>query len=303
MAPMIECRACKSARLYIFLRLGDHPPANAFLRRDQIGQPEARFPLDAHACLACGLIQVPNVIPHGFFREYVYVPSASETMHEHFAALAALVRHQLARSPQDLVVDIGSNDGLFLSKLREQGGRGVGIEPASNLSDLARARGVDVINEYFNRETALAVRSSHGAAHVITTTNTFNHIDDLHGFLAAVLLLLDKDGTLVIEVPHAADLIAQNEFDTVYHEHLSEFSVKSIADAFAFFDLVVVDVERLPVHGGSMRVFGRRRGQGAQPTANVSAWLDAEHSAGLFSAERYDAFARRVERIRSTLTG
>ena len=287
--------------MHLFLPLGDHPPANAFLTRAQLDQPEARFALDAHACLDCGLIQVPNVVPPGFFREYLYVPSASDTMHRHFGDLAARVRRDFAPSADDLVVDIGSNDGLFLWKLHEIGGRGLGIEPATNLAAVARARGVEVVNEYFDRDTVAHVRARFGRARVITTTNTFNHIDDLHGFTAAAMELLDAHGTIVIEVPHAGDLVERNEFDTIYHEHLSEFSVKSIVDLFRFFDLVVTDVERLPVHGGSMRVCGCRRSNGAASPAAVDDWLLRERVSGLLSAATYDAFAARVERIRRGL--
>lgn len=300
MALMTVCRACRGPRMYMFLALGDHPPANAFLRRDQLDRLEARFALDTHACLDCGLIQVPNVIPPDFFRDYVYVPSASETMHEHFGALASFLRKELASSPNDLVVDIGSNDGLFLWKLKGLGGRGLGIEPATNLAGIARSRGVEVVNEYFTPQVAAAVREQYGAARVIVTTNTFNHIDDLHDFMSSVVTLLDADGTFIIEAPHAGDLIEKNEFDTVYHEHVSEFSVKSLVELFRFFDMRVVDIARLPVHGGSMRVFGRRSAAGTVAPA-VSEWLAAEERAGLFSAETYDAFRRRVHDIKARL--
>jgi SAM-dependent methyltransferase len=301
MALMTQCRACRSGRMHMFLPLGDHPPANAFLRQEQLNQPEARFALDTHACLDCALIQVPDAIPADFFREYVYVPSASPTMHEHFAAFAATVRRELAPAADDLVVDVGSNDGLFLWKLNGLGGRGLGIEPAINLSQVARERGVDVVNEYFTAPLAEEVRERYGRARVIYTTNTFNHIDDLHGFMEAVVELLAADGTFIIEVPHAGDLLENNEFDTVYHEHVSEFSVKSLADLFAFFDFDVVDVTRLPIHGGSMRVFGRRRSV-AKRAAGVAGWLAGEQQARMFEAATYDSFAGRVERIRTGLT-
>src|SRR5688572_24345633 len=238
----------------MFLSLGDQPPANAFLRRDQLALPEPRWPLDVHVCLDCGLIQIANVLRPDFFRDYVYVPSASDTLIQHFADLAATVKQNLAKGSDDLVVDIGSNDGLFLWKLKGHGGQGLGIEPAANLAEVARERGVEVVTEYFNSDTAREVRATHGSARVITTTNTFNHIDDLHDFMTAVMVLLDADGTFIVEVPYARDLIENNEFDTIYHEHLSEFTVQSLVDLFACFDLVVVDIERLQVHGGSMRV-------------------------------------------------
>lgn len=297
---MPSCRACRSDRMLMFLPLGAHPPANAFLRADQLGGPEFTCDLDTHVCLSCGLIQVPNRIPPDFFRTYLYVPSASETMHAHFEALARRVCGPLAADPSQLVVDIGSNDGLFLTFVRALGWRGLGVEPASNLAALARGRGVDVVNEYFTPGAAQAIRERYGPAAVITTTNTFNHVDDLHGFMAGVTALLADEGTFVIEVPHTIDLVAKNEFDTVYHEHVSEFSVTSLVRLFAHFDLVLCDIETLPVHGGSMRVFGRRRPGGARSPA-VDDWLDREARAGLFEAATYHAFSERVEEIKARL--
>jgi SAM-dependent methyltransferase len=300
MALMTQCRACKSRRMHMFLPLGDHPPANAFVRAEQLDRAEPKFALDTHACLDCGLIQVPDVIPPDFFRDYVYVPSASDTMHDHFAEFAAVVRKDLAPGADDLVVDVGSNDGLFLWKLQGLGGRGLGIDPAENLAKIANSRGVEVVTEYFTPERAAKVRDQYGRARVITTTNTFNHIDDLHAFMSGVAALLDRDGTLIVEVPHAGDLLEKNEFDTVYHEHVSEFSVKSMVDLFAFFDFDVVDVTRLPIHGGSMRVFGRHRSV-ARRAAGVEEWLAGERRLRMFEAATYDDFAQRVHRIKTGL--
>jgi SAM-dependent methyltransferase len=287
--------------MLMFLPLGEHPPANAFVRPDQLDTPQPAFSLDTHVCLGCGLIQVPNVIPPDFFRNYVYVPSASDTMHEHFAQLAHVVKASLLASPDDLVVDIGSNDGLFLSHMNRLTRRTLGIEPATNLTALARERGVEVVNEYFTPDTARSVAERVGRAQVIVTTNTFNHIDDLHAFMAGVTTLLAEDGTFIVEVPHAGDLVEQNEFDTVYHEHVSEFSVKSLVELYAFFDMVVSDIVRLPVHGGSMRVSGRRRSHPAGVAAAVGEWLAQERRARLTERATYEAFSRRVHDIRERL--
>ena len=300
MSIMTACRACTSDRMLMFLPLGAHPPANAFVRPDRLSTPEPVFDLDTHVCLSCGLIQVPNVIPPDFFRNYVYVPSASDTMHEHFRALAATLEESLRLGPRDLVVDIGANDGLFLSEWRRRGGRGLAIEPARNLAEIARGRGVTVVNEYFTPELAEIVRAEHGAAAAIVTTNTFNHIDDLHAFMRGVVRLLDKAGTFIVELPHAGDLVELNEFDTVYHEHVSEFTVRSLQDLYAFFDMEVVDITRLPIHGGSMRVFARARGR-MRPSAEVAQWLAREQALKLFDAETYHAFRARVEANRTAL--
>ena len=301
MALMTRCRACLSGNMFMFLPLGNHPPANAFVRPEQLNGADPAFSLDTHVCLDCALIQVPNVIPPDFFRNYVYVPSASDTMHDHFAGLAGVVRSSLATGSDQLVVDIGCNDGLFLSHVNRLGGRALGIDPAANLTPIANERGVEVVNEYFDPRTAAAVARKYGRAQVIVTTNTFNHIDDLHAFMAGVSVLLADGGTFIVEVPHAGDLVAKNEFDTVYHEHVSEFSVKSLVDLYAFFDMAIVDIVRLPIHGGSMRVLARRKPHADAPTDAAGDWLESERRARLFDRQTYEALTRRVHRIRDEL--
>jgi hypothetical protein len=288
--------------MYLFLPLGSHPPASRVLAEEELHNGEFTHPLDSHVCLDCGLIQVPDCIPPDFYRHYFYVPSASETMHRHFDTLASTLIGRFVRGPGDMIVDIGSNDGLFLAACNAKGARTLGIEPAANLSEVARQKGVEVVNEYFGPETARQVREAHGPARVIVTTNTFNHIDDLHAFMRGVTTLLDDDGVFVIEVPHALDLIEKNEFDTIYHEHLSEFSVKSLVDLFAFFGMEVFDIERLEVHGGSMRVFGQRAGASRPVMAVVAEWLRNEVDGGLFERATYDAFRDRVEANRRETT-
>jgi SAM-dependent methyltransferase len=300
MATMHQCRACRSSRMHLFMAMGPHPPANAFLKPERVGAGEFVHDLDAHVCLDCGLIQVPDVLPPDFFCDYLYVPSASPQMHEHFEELADVVGRFVATG--ELIVDIGSNDGLFLSRCLARGYRVLGVDPAANLCEIARGRGVAVVNGYFSDETGRRIRSEHGPAKVIVTTNTFNHIDDLHGFVRSAASLLDPAGVFVVEVPHSLDLVAKNEFDTIYHEHLSEFSVKSIVELFSSFDLEAFDIQRLDVHGGSMRIFGRRRtGAGSPASPEVERWLSAERDARLFDEATYRAFTERVERNRIEL--
>lgn len=298
MTAMAACRACKGDNLFLYLPLGDHPPANAFLRPEQLNQPEATYPLNTHVCLDCALIQVPDQLPPDFFEDYVYVPSASETMQRHFHALARRFRERLITAPGQRVVDIGCNDGLLLGACRDAGLQTLGVDPAANIAAMARANGIEVFNEYFTAESAARIREEYGAAQVIVTTNTFNHIDNLHGFVEGVAMLLAPGGTFVIEVPQALTCVADNEFDTVYHEHLSVFSVSSIAALGRFYDLQVVEVEELPIHGGSMRLYLQREGT---PSAVVAEWLQRERDAGLFERETYVAHAGRVQRIRREL--
>jgi hypothetical protein len=259
---MASCRACGHPEPLLFLPLGEHPPANAFLPADRLHLPEACFPLDAHVCLSCALIQVPDHVPPGFFHHYLDVPSAATTMHRHFEALAEALLPSLADGR--LLVDIGSNDGLFLSFAHARGVRTLGVEPAA----------------------------------VIVTTNTLNHVDDLHAFMEGVRVLLADDGEVVVEVPHSLDLVQRNEFDTIYHEHLSEFSVRSFVELARPFGLAVAGVETLPVHGGSLRYRLRR---GSAHSEAVESRLERERAAGLHDAETYAALARRVEALRTDL--
>ena len=302
MPPMPVCRACKGTNLYMFLPLGDHPPANAFVTTAQAtAGPQASFPLNVSACLDCGVVVVPDMLPADFFQDYHYVPSASPTMHAHFAEFARLVQERHASSRGSLVVDIGCNDGLFLKACSDRGVDALGIEPAANIAALARAQGIEVVNEYFGPEMAPRVRDRYGVAAVITTTNTLNHIDDLHAFVRGVDLLLADDGTFIVEVPQALELVEKNEFDTVYHEHMSTFSVTSLAALYRFFSMRIVRIEVLPIHGGSMRVSAQRRPAGAPELPEVQAWLDKERDHGLFRRETYDALADRVATIRHDL--
>ena len=298
---MTECRGCKSTRLYLFLPLGDHPLANGFLREDQLLEPEARFPLDAQVCLDCGLIQVADQVPAGYFRHYVYIPSTSEQMHEHFVGLADALSPRFLPTSDHLTIDIGCNDGLFLSFLAERGRRTLGIDPATNIVELAREKGIEVVNEYFTPDLARRVRDEHGPAAVVVSTNTFHHIGDLDPFTLGVTQLLDDDGVFVVEVPHALELVEQNEFDGIYHEHVSQLTAKSFVDHFRRFGLEVFEIQPLEVHGGSMRVFARRQTDGAGVPGNVEEWIVRESNRGLFTPKTYDDFRARVERIRAEL--
>ncbi len=303
MTMMTECRACRSKRLHMFLPMGDHPPANAFLREDQLAGEEAKFSLDSIACLDCGLIQVADQIPPDFFRHYLYIPSASNTMHGHFRDFAETVKERLGpRDTPPMVVDIGCNDGLFLQSCKAVGLRPLGIDPAENIAEMARAKEIEVVNHYFSPEVADSTREKYGPADVITSTNTFNHIGDLHHFTEGVVRLLGDHGIFVLEVPDAVDLVEKNEFDTIYQEHLSEFSVKSLVDLFAGFSLELFDIQRLEIHGGSMRVFSRRKDDNQWPVQPaVARWLEREQAAGLYEQATYDALAERVEKNRVEL--
>jgi SAM-dependent methyltransferase len=295
---LTKCRACQSDSLYLFLPMNDHPPANMFVRAEEVEKEQPAFPLNTQVCLDCGLIQVADQIPPGFFDHYLYVPSGATAMHDHFADLAEVVT---GTADGSLVADIGCNDGLMLMQANKLGARTLGIDPAANIAEIAAERGVDVEVCYFTPATAETIAERHGKAGVIVTTNTFHHIGDLHAFMDAVTKFLDDDGTFIVEVPWALQIVKLNQFDNVYHEHVSELTVKSFTRLAAFFGMRVVDVQKLAIHGGSLRVFMEFDSKGTTPSADVDAMIQEEHKAGLFERATYEKFANNVLKLREEL--
>ena len=293
-----ECRACGSGRLHLFLPMGNHPPANMFVRPEDAGKPQPAFPLNAQACLDCGLIQVADQVPEGFFRHYLYIPSGAATMHGHFEGLARVLADKAAGG---LIVDIGCNDGLMLGFANAFGAQTLGVDPAANLTEAAARNGVEVHVAYFGPETADELRAARGPAQVISTSNTLNHIGDLMGFMDGIDLLLADDGWFVVELPWGLDILRGNQFDNIYHEHMSEMSLKSLVRLAERSGMAVVDVTRLPVHGGSMRVFMRKAGSAGAPSAEVRHMLAAEDEAGMNDAATFADLADHARQIGTDL--
>lgn len=217
-------------------------------------------------------------------------------MHKHFEGLAGVLAQRAGSD--GLIVDIGCNDGLMLGFCNRLGARTLGIDPAANIAEMAKARGVDVHLAYFTPETAEEVRSKYGAAEVIATSNTFNHIGDLHSFMKGVTTLLSDTGTFVVEVPRAMEMLNDGVFDNIYHEHVSEFSLLSMVKLGEPHGLDVTDVTLLPnIHSGSMRVFFTRKAQGRKPADAVAVLLKEEAAAGMLDRARYDAQAKNFGKI------
>lgn len=300
MDRLTTCRACLAPDPYLFLPLGDHAPAQMLIKPEDLESSQPAFPLNAQVCLQCGLVEVADQIPADFFRHYLYVPSGAATMHSHFQEFAGVLAKEAGSS--GLIVDIGCNDGLLLAACNALGCKTLGIDPAANIAEIANSRGVDVHVSYFDPGTSATIAERHGKAKIIVTTNTFNHIGDLHNFMRGIDILLADDGMFVIEVPRAKELIDHNEFDNIYHEHVSEFSLLSLVKLGEFFDLDVTDVHRLPhIHGGSMRVFLTRNAAAVPRAAIVQEMLDEEAAGGMLEASTYQALVKRVDQIGADL--
>jgi SAM-dependent methyltransferase len=287
-----------------FLDLGDSPLANRFLRAEQREEAEPSFPLDVYFCADCTQVQLGEVVPPEIlFRDYIYVTGTSATMPLHFGAMASqVITRFFGGVNKPFVVEAGSNDGTLLAAFQGQGARALGIEPATNIAKLARARGVDTINEFFSEETATQVQREHGNAEVIVGCNVFAHVDDLSGFVRGVKALLAPGGVFVVEVPYLFDLLDKLEFDTIYHEHLSYFSVTALDHLFTKHGLSLFDVEYYPIHGGTIRCYVQHQGGPHQEGAR-STYLQQEEARGVRRESMYLDFAAKVLALRGALVG
>ena len=295
-----QCRVCKDANLKTFLSLGPIPLSNSFLKKEQLADPELFFPLDVCFCGNCGMVQLVQVVDaEVMFKDYAYFTGTSAPMATHFDEMARTIVRKFNLPMNSLVADIGSNDGTLLSRFQEQGMRVLGIEPATNIAKLANDNGISTVNEFFSESTARSIYSSKGRPMVMTATNVFAHVNDLDDFVRGIQLMLDDNGVFVIEVPYLVDMLNKVEFDTIYHEHLSYFAVRPMVALFKRFGMRVIDVERIAVHGGSIRVYAAKGER--NPSVDVEMLLKLEADAGLDKFEVYDKFANQVRDIRKEL--
>jgi SAM-dependent methyltransferase len=297
------CRACGSGELELVLSLGETPLANRYLTQPQLSEPEPQVRLATHLCRNCYLMQLLDVVePDVLFSNYLYVPSASETLRRHFGGLAAELKDVAELNWGDLVVEIASNDGLLLKQIRDLGLQTLGVEPATNIAATAQADGQDVVNAFFDSETASRLKAEGRSASAVVGTNVLAHVDRVRDFLAGVELLLKPGGTACFEVPHLLELLDKTEFDTIYHEHLSYFSLHALMRLFASVGLTLFRFGRPPIHGGSLRVYARKGG--AAPVSldpSVGDLLKEEEERGITRIETYRQFADRVEGVRRDL--
>lgn len=293
-----RCRACSAVGLLPILSLGAMPLANALL-----ATPDAldgKVPLDVVFCSSCTLVQITeDVAPELLFRDYVYFSSFSDTVLANARELVERLITERALGGDSLVVEIASNDGYLLRNYAARGIQVLGVEPARNIAAVARERGVETIEEFFTRDLATTLPG----ASVIHANNVLAHVADLNGFVAGIATLLKGDGVAIVEVPYVVDLIEHVEFDTIYHEHLCYFSLTALDRLFSGHGLRIERVERLPIHGGSLRIFAGHRGE---RDASVDSLLAQEHAWGIGRHLSYERFGARVralcDELRRTLS-
>jgi SAM-dependent methyltransferase len=287
--------------LELVLSLGNTPLANSLITEEQLNQPEPTYPLDLAFCPGCSLVQITETVPpEKLFREYLYFSSFSDTMLRHAREIVQRMCETRRLNERSLVMEIASNDGYLLQYYKQAGIPVLGIEPAINIARVAEdERGIRTLSEFFGSEMARRLADQGERADVIHAHNVLAHVPDLNGFVAGLRLVLKDDGVCVIEVPYVKDLVDRCEFDTIYHEHLSYFSITALTRLFERHNLVVQNVERLPIHGGSLRLFVTEAGAVQAPA--VRELLAEEFGWGVDSVEFYRGFAARVEQLKATL--
>jgi SAM-dependent methyltransferase len=303
---MTHCRSCGNTELLLILSLGNMPLANALLTQGQLSLPEETFPLDLVFCPHCTLVQITETVsPEKLFREYLYFSSFSDTVLKNAREIAEELITLCNLSMNSLVVEVASNDGYLLKNYKEKGIQVLGIEPAINIARVAEECGIPTINEFFNVALAERLRERNEVADVIHANNVIAHVADLQGVIRGISILLKSDGVAVIENHYVKDLIDGVEFDSIYHEHLCYYSVTSFRNLFAQHGLTLVDVKRLPVHGGSLRMYFQRvdgpLSLEKDGKARVKALLKEEADWGVDQFMFYQNFGEKVERLRVEL--
>lgn len=293
------CRLCDSKDLEQVLALEPSPPANSFVSRERLDIVQEKFPLDVAICGHCGHVQLRDVVdPRLLFEDYVYVSGTSPVFVDHFRRYAADVVERLDIKRGDLVVDIGSNDGTLLRFFQAAGCRVLGIDPAKAIAQAASESGIETLAEFFTPAVAHDIRTSRGPARVITANNVFAHVDDLRGVLEGVRTLLSADGVFVFEVSYLVDVYEKTLFDTIYHEHLSYHSVRPLEKFFAANDMQLIDVVRVPSHGGSLRGFAQHAGGARGVQRSVQGLIELESQLRLDHPATFKSFAARIDSLR-----
>ena len=292
--PITRCQICGGDALKSIVFLGYIPPVNTMPPIGSRPEEQSAYPLEMLRCGSCGLAQIGCDVDQTvlFPYSYPYLSGTTRILRENFADLHRQVVQHYGLGPEDLVVDIGSNDGSLLINFKEGGHRVLGIEP-SQAGDVANGKGIETLITYFNMDTARKVRSDYGPAKVVTAANVFAHITDVHAIVDSIVALLADDGLFISENHYLLDLLKTVQYDTIYHEHLRYYALGSLKALFDSHGLEIVRIQRIPTHGGSIRVYSARKG--VHPVdASVAEQMREEDDFGLTDGRAFDDFRRNV---------
>ncbi|MCH1867675.1 class I SAM-dependent methyltransferase [Nocardioides sp. CFH 31398] len=297
-----RCRLCSAELTHTFVDLGMSPPCETFPTADELDQGEMFYPLHVRVCEQCLLVQLPAYIPaEEIFSHYAYFSSYSDSWVRHAGTYVEDAVDRLGLGEGSFVVEVASNDGYLLRHVADRGIRCLGIEPAANVAEAAVAAGIDTEVAFLGAGTGADVAERHGRADLVVANNVLAHVPDIVDFTAGLRALLADDGTLTIEIPHLLRLIDGRAYDTIYHEHYSYVSLLTTQRVLATAGLVVVDVEELSSHGGSLRTWSKPAATAGEPSERVAKVLADEEAAGLHSLEGHAGFAPVVAKVRDDL--
>jgi SAM-dependent methyltransferase len=298
----VACRLCGTGLTETFVDLGMSPLCESYLRADQIDARESFYPLHVRICSECLLVQLPAYVPgEDIFSDYAYFSSYSDSWVAHAKRYADAMIDSLGLGPQSLVTEVASNDGYLLQHFVNRGVPVLGVEPAGNIAEVARAKGIRTEARFLGAQTGAELAAEYGRADLVAGNNVYAHVPDLVGFTAGLAALVKPDGLVTLEFPHLLRLIERNQYDTIYHEHYQYLSLLTAQRALATAGLSVVDVDELSSHGGSLRVYARHAAAAGEPSSNVKSVLDAEAEAGLHTVDGHRGFAESVFRIKRDL--
>jgi SAM-dependent methyltransferase len=301
-ASRVGCRFCGAPLRLTVVDLGMSPPCQSIVTPEQLEQMERFYPLHVRLCEECLLVQLPELVAPGeIFTEYAYFSAYSTSWVEHARQYAEMIRARLGLGPDDLVVEVASNDGYLLQHFVGTGVPVLGIDPAANVAPAAEARGVPTLVEFFGLEAAARLVAEGRQASLVVGNNVLAQVPDLNDFFAGVAILLRPGGTATFEFPHVLRLLDEVQYDTIYHEHFSYFSFTTISTILGVHGLAAYDVEELPTHGGSLRVYAQHAVGPRDASDAVSSLLRREEGSGLRSPERYARFAEDVRESKRAL--
>ena len=300
---VISCRICQSRNLQNIIDLGFHPPSDAFLTSEELKKPEISHPLRVLLCDKCGLWQLDYVVdPEILYqRSYPYESSTTRTGRKHFHDMAKEICDKYETPKGSLAVDIGSNVGVLLQGFETVGMKTLGVDPAFDMARIANQNGILTIADFFTRDLSKKIAKQYGKAHAITATNVVAHINDIHNLVSGVKNLLAPTGVFVIEAPYLVDLVQKNEYDTIYHEHLSYLSAKPLVGLFKSHDMELIDAEKQNIHGGTMRYFIAHKGK-YKVSPVIKKLIAAENKFGIYDINFLKkTFVKAVEKQRADL--
>jgi SAM-dependent methyltransferase len=299
----MNCRHCQHTLQHVFLDLGFAPPSNAYLREQDLSRPEIYFPLKLYVCERCWLVQTEDHADATalFSPDYAYFSSVSSGWLAHAKRYAGMVTARLKLGASSFVIEVASNDGYLLRNFVEAGIPCLGIEPTASTAEAAERIGVPVLREFFGESLARRLQSEGRQADLIAGNNVYAHVPDINDFTKGLKVALKSGGTITLEFPHLMRLLEFNQFDTVYHEHYSYLSLHSVCQVFEQAGLRVFDVEELPTHGGSIRIYGAHENDTRATTQAVTAMLEQERSRGMRELKPYLEFQLQAEDIKDKL--